>query len=164
MLTCAQSLLDARIVFDHVHAERVKRADRIKLVNQRIHNDQILVTVLRGVPQGVAGAAGRHESQRLVHGHGTRVLFGHGDPNAMHAKTCRLRRKTVRHHARHDVSRIATAPVILAKHHLNAGGTGPTVNIDQENHADHIVGIRGINLTIAIMIGFSDDGPCDRAT
>ena len=82
----------------------------------------------------------------------------------MHAKACWLRRKTVRHHARHDVSRIATAPVILTKHHLYAGGTSPTVNIDQENHTDHIVGIRGVNLTIAIMIGFGDDGPCDRAT
>ena len=164
MLARAQRFLDARIIFDHMHAERVKRTDRVELVNQRVHNDQILVTVLRSVPQGVARTTGRHESQRLVHGHGTRVLLGHGNPNAMHAKACRFRRKSVRHHARHDVTRIATAAVILAKHHLNARGTSPTVNIDQENHANHIVGIRGIDLAIAIMVGFGDDGPCDRAT
>ena len=42
----AQRLLDARIVFDHVHAERVERADRVEFVDERVHDDEVLVTVL----------------------------------------------------------------------------------------------------------------------
>ena len=53
-MECSRALnasLTPRIIFDHMHAERVKRTDRVELVNQRVHNDQILVTVLRSVPQ-----------------------------------------------------------------------------------------------------------------
>ena len=39
------------IVFDHVHAERVERADRVEFVDERVHDDEVLVTVLRRVPQ-----------------------------------------------------------------------------------------------------------------
>ena len=50
MLASAQRFLDAGIVFDHMHAERVEGANRVEFVNQRVHDDQILIPVLRGVP------------------------------------------------------------------------------------------------------------------
>ena len=78
----------------------------------------------------------------------------------MHAKACRFRRKAVRHHTRHDVTRISASTEVLPQDHLNTGGTGPSVDVDQENHADHIVGGRRIDLAIPVMIGFRDDRPC----
>ena len=163
-LPLRQRLLDARIVFDHVHAERVERADRVEFVDERVHDDEVLVTVLRRVPQGIARTAGRHEAERLVDGYGTRVLFRHGHPNAVHAEARRFRREAVRHHAGHDVSRVAAAAVVLAEHHLDAGGTRPAVDVDEEDHADHVVGRGRVKLAVAVMVGFGDDGPCDGTT
>ena len=163
MLTGGHGLFHAGIVFDHMHTERVKGANRIELVHQSVHNNQILITILRSVPQCVTRTAGRHEAKRLVDGHGARVLFRNRNPNTMHAKTRRLRGEPIGHHTGHDVARIATATVILTQNHLNARGTGPAVDINQEDHADHVVAFRGVDLAIAIMIAFGDNRPCDGA-
>ena len=46
VLTGAHRLLHTGIVLNHVHAERVERADGIILVHQRVHDNQILVLSL----------------------------------------------------------------------------------------------------------------------
>lgn len=48
--------------------------------------------------------------------------------------------KAVGHHTRHGIAGIAAAAV-LAQNDLDTGGTGPAIDIaDEENHADNVVG------------------------
>lgn len=45
----------------------------------------------------------------------------------------------------------------------DAGGLGPAVDVDKENHADDIIGAGRIELTVIVMVGVSQYGPCDGA-
>ena len=146
-----------------MHAKSVKRTNRIVLVSQRVHDDKVLVFVVFGIPQRVARGAGRHEAERLVDRNRAAVLFRHAHPDAVHAQAGRFGRETVGHHTRHGVTGVAAATVFTAQDDLDAGGLGPAVDVDKENHADDIIGAGRIELTVIVMVGVSQYGPCDGA-
>ena len=133
MLTGAHRLLHTGIVLNHVHAERVERADGIILVHQRVHDNQILVFVVLRIPQSVARGAGRLEAERLVDD------------------------------SRHQVARVAAPAVVTAQHHLDAGGARPAIDIDQENHADDVVCRLRVDFAVLVMVGVGQYRPCDGA-
>ena len=81
----------------------------------------------------------------------------------MHAQAGRFGRETVGHHTRHGVTGVAAATVFTAQDDLDAGGLGPAVDVDKENHADDIIGAGRIELTVIVMVGVSQYGPCAGA-
>ena len=77
----------------------------------------------------------------------------------MHAQAGRFGRETVGHHTRHGVTGVAAATVFTAQDDLDAGGLGPAVDVDKENHADDIIGAGRIELTVIVMVGRDSGSP-----
>ena len=111
----------------------------------------------REVPDGT-------EAERLVRPKSRRLFFsGTLTPDAVHAQAGRFRARNRKVITRHGVTGIAAATVFTAQDDLDAGGLGPAVDVDKENHADDIIGAGRIELTVIVMVGVSQYGPCDGA-
>ena len=71
--------------------------------------------------------------------------------------------ETICHHARHRITRIAATAVFLAQNHLDAGGARPTVDVDEEDHANELGGGVLVDGLILMLLGNGEHRPCDGA-